>query len=664
MAVREKAAGGMGALLACAVWLAGTQAVAAALSPAELTQLASRTTFEIVLPKIEPASVRYEKPLPLELLSYTERNDKYWSIGTAFAIAPDTYVSAAHVLLSGIGSPLGKPHLRDAAGKTYAVDKVLKFSLHEDYIIFHASGISTRDTLTPNREPVAGTTVYAVGNALGDGVVVRDGLLTSMTPEDQDGRWKWLRFSAAASPGNSGGPLLDAAGQVVGVIIAKSAGENLNYALPIARILDGSSKSADIDVRSSFALPILRQQLIANYKQSFALPATWDTFSRTLIETNGRQFDSNVKQLLEQQDAQLLPRGQADRLLATLDRSMEIGLMQQQPDDTWGLSEPENLEETQLPGGGSLWTGALPGTATFRLVRSPLTADAAAYHNSTNFMDTLLKGLRIPRMIGPQAIRITSLGASQREELHKDRFDRKWQLRTWSLGYADMMIITLSLPTPEGYSGLVRVSTAAGYHESLAGLTLMADHLHAVHQGSVAQWRTFLAERELLPSTLSSVRIDKGKDFTMRLRNLEVNVPASLLSLDEESVITVYPGYREEGRQLRADPVGVTVGLRPEDSSWIGIWGQSKPGNGAGTELEKRWKEMATKKGEFTEQSQHSSDYKQFWTTSVVGDPAGGLLYEVTASWHENALLPRQVSDRRDRVLAGLKVGDTGPRKP
>jgi serine protease Do len=664
MAVRDRMAGLVVATALLAGCLTTSQALSAGLSPAELTQLATRTTFEVVLPKMEPDSIRYEKPLPLELLSFTERNDKFVSIGTAFAIAPDTFVSAAHVLIAAIGSPLGKPHMRDAAGNVYPVIEVLKFSLHEDYIVFRAKGASTREPLKPNREPSTGTTVYAVGNALGDGVIVRDGLLTSMTPEDQDGRWKWLRFSAAASPGNSGGPLLDNIGQVTGVIIAKSPGENLNYALPISRVLDGSSKAAVIDLRGSFSLPILRQQMISTYKQDFALPVSWDAFSRTLIDSNNRQYDSNQKKLLEQHEAQLLPRGQAAKMLATLDRSMEMGLMQQQPDDTWELSAPEDEKENKLPDGGSLWTGTYAGTGAFRLVRPSSLTDAAVYRDSRAYMDTLLKGLRIPRVIGPQAIRITSLGPSQREDLHKDRFDRTWQLRSWSLGYSDLIIITLALPTPEGYSGLLRVTSAVGHHEALAELKLMADHMHARYEGTVTQWRTFLAERELCPPMLRSMVVGKGKDFAMSLRNLDVKIPATLLALDEDSTITVLPGYRADGKQLRADPAGVTLSVRSEEASWIGIWGQSKPGGGAGSELEKRWKDMTAQKGEFTGQSQHTSDYKEFWTDSVFGDPAGELLYEVSAVWRESSLLPRQVNERRDLVLAGLRTVNAEARKP
>lgn len=631
-----------------------------AMSPAELSELARRTTFEVVLPKIEPDFVRYEKPLPLELLTYTERTDKYWSIGTAFAIAPDTYVSAAHVLLSGMGSPMGKPHLRDASGNTYIVDQVLKFSLHEDYIVFRAKGVPKQEVLVPNRDAATGIAIYAVGNALGDGVVVRDGLLTSMTPEDEDGRWKWLRFSAAASPGNSGGPLLDATGHVTGVIIAKSPGENLNFALPIARVLDGSTSAATIDKRGSFGVPILRQQQTVQFKESFALPATWDAFSRSLIQANNRQFETSQKRLLEQQGDQLPPRGQANRLLATLDRESELALIEQQDDDTWGLSDPDGVKETELPDGGTLWTGNLGATATFRLQRPTGIASAALYRDSRAFMDTLLKGLKIPRVIGPQAIRITSLGTPQSEEKHTDRFGRIWQLRSWTLGYSDMLIVTLSLPTPEGYSGIAHLASASGYREALAEVQLVADYTHVRYQGSLAQWRTFLAERDLCPPMFRNLQIDKGKDYSLRLRNLAVKLPATLLPVDDESTLRLFPAYRAEGQQLRMDLAGMSLSVRPDDASWIGIFAQPRPAAGAGRKLEERWKKMSERHEDFSGQPQHSSDFRDFWTTSAFGDPGGDLLYEVTLALREKTtLIPRQVSERRDQLLSGLQTTST-----
>ena len=99
-----------------------------------------------------------------------------------------------------------------------------------------------------------GDAVLTVGNALGSGIVVRSGSLTSFTPEEMEGRWKFIRFTAPASPGNSGGPLVDKTGRVAGVVVRRSDAENLNYAVPIEELDNMSASSAELWIRGlSFA---------------------------------------------------------------------------------------------------------------------------------------------------------------------------------------------------------------------------------------------------------------------------------------------------------------------------------------------------------------------------------------------------------------------------
>ena len=141
-----------------------------------------------------------------------------------------------------IASQFGPPALRRSDGAVFEIDRILRFSEHEDFAVFSLQNDPQPPALLTNREPKLDQPVLAVGNALGEGVVIRDGLFTSETPEAQDGRWKWIRFSAAASPGNSGGPLCDGDGRVIGIVVRKSPNENLNYALPITRMLDAQEK--------------------------------------------------------------------------------------------------------------------------------------------------------------------------------------------------------------------------------------------------------------------------------------------------------------------------------------------------------------------------------------------------------------------------------------
>lgn len=88
-----------------------------------------------------------------------------------------------------------------------------------------------------------GQTVIAIGNALGDfrntvskGVV--SGLARDVTAGDGRGRSEYLegviQTDAAINQGNSGGPLLNLQGQVIGVNVAVASGaENIGFSIPI-----------------------------------------------------------------------------------------------------------------------------------------------------------------------------------------------------------------------------------------------------------------------------------------------------------------------------------------------------------------------------------------------------------------------------------------------
>ena len=52
----------------------------------ELIQELNHGIYEIVTPKLEDDKITYARKLPFEKLGYVERNEKYYSIGTAFFI--------------------------------------------------------------------------------------------------------------------------------------------------------------------------------------------------------------------------------------------------------------------------------------------------------------------------------------------------------------------------------------------------------------------------------------------------------------------------------------------------------------------------------------------------------------------------------------------------
>lgn len=76
-----------------------------------------------------------------------------------------------------------------------------------------------------------GDPVYVIGNPLGLDRTFTDGLISARRVVDGVA---YIQISAPISPGSSGGPVLNAAGEVVGIATASvTDGQNLNMAVPI-----------------------------------------------------------------------------------------------------------------------------------------------------------------------------------------------------------------------------------------------------------------------------------------------------------------------------------------------------------------------------------------------------------------------------------------------
>jgi serine protease Do len=632
-------------------------AAAASLTP-ELQKHVRGATFEVVIRKPVKDTVTYEKPLPLELIPFTERNDAYWPIGTAFAITPDTFVTAAHVFGAGVGSQFGLPGIRDSAGKVYPIDRVIKYSLHEDFAVFTVSGGAAVTPFATSAAVAVDDPIFAVGNALGEGVVIRDGLLTSQTPEPQDGKWKYLRFSAAASPGNSGGPLLDAQGRVVGVVIAKSPNENLNYAVPIERVLSGSDKVAVFDTRESFGIPkVLQGTIVGEWRDSFALPLPFAEFSREFRASLLKYFKEQQAKLLTSQAAELFPKGASGKLLAKLYESDDPTLVKQQDDRSWSVNSCGEGAETPLQGDGRVWTCPDPASAQLFRVQYPGTAaDEHHYHDTREFMDLVLKAVKLPRMIGPQPVRVTSLGQAQQESLLRDRFGRVWQLRSWSLGFADAYIIVLALPTPDGYVGLMSYSPSALADATTATLKFFTDYLYLSYTGSLAQWRAFLDRRELRPSGFDHIRLQYDPDKALRLDSPRLQFDsAGALKVGARSSLDLLMAYMLDGDKLVWDVAGIVLHEDRDKKTFLGAYRQPKPAADAGKEERERWEHMSQHDRDFSGVPGHDNQMKSFWIRTAVAGPSPAPLYELVYNT-DSPLLPRDLEDIGVKLPKALRV--------
>lgn len=115
-------------------------------------------------------------------------------------------------------------------------------------------------TLGDSDSTVVGEAAIVIGNALGYGTSVTAGIISAKDREvsitDEEGNLvtnSLIQTDAAVNPGNSGGALLNATGEVIGIVSAKLADESvegMGYAIPISYAWDIIQQMIDNDVVS------------------------------------------------------------------------------------------------------------------------------------------------------------------------------------------------------------------------------------------------------------------------------------------------------------------------------------------------------------------------------------------------------------------------------
>jgi V8-like Glu-specific endopeptidase len=556
-------------------------------------------TFEVVAAKPTTDPLTYEKPLPLDLIPYQERNDKYFSVGTAFALGNNRYVTAAHVLLSGLDSIWGTPELRDADGKVFEIDKIEKYSEARDFAVFSLKHGPDVAPLAVDTSPTLNEVVYAVGNALGTGIVVRNGLYTSTTPEEQAGEWNWIRFSAAASPGNSGGPLLSKDGKLIGVVLRKSSNENLNYALPIAQLLDAPDHVAVIAAPMSYRLDLFDDAQIGKIKTSFPLPLSFAEFDTRFQKEINAFNESQLKTLLQKEPDRIFPHGAGSNRILHGIPSLETfpAIITRNDAGYWERSGKKG-DKTQLDANGYIVSGGVGKTLLFRFRRPDDLSTNTLYSDPNQVIDRLAKLGYFVRHVGSDKVKVTALGKPTEDTTFVDSWHRVWQLRSWPLPYANSFVIALSLPVPDGYITMLRYAPASSLHDHELDLKTQADFVSVAYEGTLAQWADFLTEKPLLPAALRDVKIesDYGHRFSYASKRLQFSYVPDLQPIEANSVLTLGFGFFEDHGAVVWDVGDVGVKRSANEANRINIARHVAPSDDLDDSYKSSWDKISTRR--------------------------------------------------------------------
>lgn len=185
----------------------------------------------------------YEKVNPSTVLVVADKGEQA-SIGTGVIMTADGYIiTNAHVISGGKDCwiALDTGYTYDAKLVGYSKERELAVLKAVDAVDLPAASFGDSDLCR------VGDTVYAIGNPLGVELrgTLTDGIISAINRDVQvDGRvMTLLQTTAALNNGNSGGPLINEYGQVVGINTLKMSGngsemeatvEGLGFAVPIS----------------------------------------------------------------------------------------------------------------------------------------------------------------------------------------------------------------------------------------------------------------------------------------------------------------------------------------------------------------------------------------------------------------------------------------------
>ena len=510
------------------------------------TRSISRSVFEVVIEKSDSDEIKYEEELPRELIPYQERIDPYDSIGTAFAVGKNLFLSAAHVFSPENRTIQQNISLRDTSGTIYPVRRIFKYDNQKDFILFTVEGLDNSQWLELSGVVEINEYVYAVGNAYGEGIIFRNGLLTSLTPEKEKGAWRWLRYSAAASPGNSGGPLLNQDGKVIGIVTAKSQNENLNYGLPVTEVGNLEPGPGLLHESMTYQIPNINYKFRDIFNYSIALPQDYEDLQEELNADQEEIFRKSIQGLKEYYQNEIFPfdKGSEELLTATT-ATLFPYIINEKDDSTWQLSKPKDIYTSEYSGGGYLKTGNIWDDTFWQLELPEGESVWDYFETPRKLMDLYLAGNKITRKVGSADIRITSYGEPEEAEWFSDKWGRQWLRTVWLLPFADCEVIMYALPTPSGavgISNIVRTSQAYTYD---LDFKVMLNFIYVSFFADFNQWTAYLANPERTARIFDSINFQYTIGETARFNSDSLNVvyDGSLIGISDKSRLFMVTGF-------------------------------------------------------------------------------------------------------------------------
>ncbi|MDR0402405.1 MAG: serine protease [Treponema sp.] len=583
-----------------AVFLSGLPAFAQVLSP-KLRSLVNDAVFEVVVKKPEEKNIVYDKEIDWTVIPFAVRNDAYYSIGTAFAISETEAATAFHVIdLSSQGDVFKEYYIRDSEKNVYEIDRVIKASNERDFLVFTVKDRTFHSWFEFETGYAVNSQVYSIGNALGEGIVVRSGLILGTVPEEEEGRWVRLKSSADGSPGNSGGPLVTPEGRVVGIVIALR--DNILYSLPAGEVVSASSDVLHFRRRYSYGHLLLANNRNQVFEADFLLPSYYKDLWSAIYDAYKIHYPRAMSDLFAEAPAFLDGPNNRYILNQVVSSDFPEFAFVDKNDEQWKLSDLR-LQRYNLNDDGELLLSSVSDFLLFKL-RRPRSSDPEKLNTDPKtIMDTILSGYNMERSLGNTGkYRILSFGDPAGTGEYRDVQGRIWIKAWWLAEYDDSIMLTYILPMPNGPVVFMTRQNSHERHVYEWDMEASCGRIMTAYRGDFDEWERFLALERWLPSSFEQCSYDWNADSgtaALSLPDFSVKADSSVFDWNNRSSLFLAPAYFVGENGLEYGIRTVTMQRDLTGNDYFVFFRNVKPDERLGENVMIRWNELVEGKYPF-----------------------------------------------------------------
>jgi tetratricopeptide (TPR) repeat protein len=183
-----------------------------------------------------PNLVKRVKPAVVAIATYDASGEALMT-GSGFFLRPGQVVTNLHVIRGAVRAEI---KTLDGKGKVFPVNGTLAVDEEGDLALLSVDmpvERTARSTELAKELPDEGETIFVIGNPLKLEGSVSDGIVSAV--REVPNSYRIIQITAPISHGNSGSPVFNLKGQVLGVVTVKvTNGQNINLAIAAARVAE------------------------------------------------------------------------------------------------------------------------------------------------------------------------------------------------------------------------------------------------------------------------------------------------------------------------------------------------------------------------------------------------------------------------------------------